>query len=51
MKNLKLLGADKLFFLSITMMAIFIIACNKSNMYQNQIQPSINTILSVVKPM
>jgi hypothetical protein len=44
MKNLKLLGAGKLFFLSITMMAIFIIACNKSNMYQNQIQPSINTI-------
>ena len=44
MKNLKLLGASKLFFRSIAMMAIFIIACNKSNMYQNQMQPSINTI-------
>jgi len=44
MKNLKLLGASKLFFLSIAMIVIFIIACNKSNIYQSQIDASINII-------
>ena len=37
-------GASELFFLSIAMIAIFIISCNKKNIYKNQIQPSINTI-------
>ena len=37
-------GASELFFLSIAMIAIFIISCNKINIYKNQIQPSINTI-------
>ena len=44
MKNLKLPGGSKLFFLSITMMAFFIIACNKTSMYQSQLTPSTNTI-------
>jgi hypothetical protein len=39
-----LFGASELFFLSIAMIAIFIISCNKKNIYKNQIQPSINTI-------
>lgn len=37
-------GASELFFHSIAMIAIFIISCNKINIYKNQIQPSINTI-------
>ena len=44
MKNFKLVSTNKIFFLAITMITIFIIACNKNNIYQSQIDSSINTI-------
>ena len=44
MKICKLAKVSKILFLSIAFIAIVIIACNKSSMYQSQTQPSTNTI-------
>jgi len=44
MKFFKLAEASKILFLSIAFIAIVIIACNKSSMYQSQTQHSTNTI-------